>query len=108
MVRLTLIALATVGLVWATPRFAGAAVGVARNDAVHYGGHLLAGRILSLCPCTMQLAETQYVKGMYHARSPRQAALLTSQRPTSLRGRIAEAPLLAAGAVRHLSRHLPA
>jgi hypothetical protein len=106
--RITLVALAAFGLVWATPRFADGAIGLARNNDVHYVGHLLAGRIFSLCPCTLRLAETHYVKGMYHARTPRQAALLTSQRPTSLRARIAEAPLLAAGVVRHLRGHLTA
>jgi hypothetical protein len=72
------------------------------NDQLHYGSHLLAGRVLSLCPCTDQLAETQYVKGFYHARSPLQIALLTTQRPSDMRARLREAALLAKAVLRPL------
>jgi len=78
------------------------ALQAAHADQVHYVGHLVAGRVLSLCPCTLQLAETQYAKGMYHARTTRQAALLTDARPTTLRARLIEAPQLVAAVLRRL------
>jgi hypothetical protein len=81
---------------------------LAHNNKVHYGVHLLAGRVFSLCPCTTSFADEQYARGLYHATTSRQADLLTSARPTSMRARLAEAPQLAAGALRHASRLLPA
>src|SRR5438105_15569050 len=86
-----LIAVLAAGVVWATPRVTDATLSLLHNDQVHYGGHLIAGRILSLCPCTTHLAETQYVKGMYHARTPHQVPLLASLRPTSMRARLGDA-----------------
>jgi hypothetical protein len=82
----------------------GFAVRMAHTDQVHYGGHLLAGRLLSLWPGTAELAENQYARGLYHARTPAQAALLTTQRPTGARARLAEARLLAAEAARQVIR----
>ena len=79
---------------------------VAHDDQVHYGVHLLAGRLLSLCPCTAQHAQAQYARGMYHARTPLQAALLTSQRPTSLQAHLAEAPMLAGAGLRWLAARM--
>lgn len=108
MLRLLLVGLIAIALAWATPRLVAGALTLAHDDQLHYGGHLIAGRILSLCPCTAQLAEVQYFKGMSHARTPRQAALLTTQRPSSMRSRFAEAPLLAAGALRHIGGRLTA
>lgn len=96
----------TAGLALAAPRLAATAVSLAHNDQLHYGGHLVAGRILALSPYTSQLAETQYARGMYHARTPRQVALLTTDRPTSLRARLAEAPRLAALTLHYLSSRL--
>jgi hypothetical protein len=87
---------------------AGGALSLAHDNQVHYVGHLLAGRLFSLCPCTTRLADDQYARGLYHAETPRQEALLTSQRPTSLRAHVAEAPYLAAGALRRVGRMLPA
>jgi hypothetical protein len=104
--RLTLVGLIAVGLLWATPRLASGAVTLAHDDQVHYAGHLVAGRILSLWPATARLAEVQYSRGMYHARTPREVALLTSERPTSIRGRIGEAPALASSALRRISSRL--
>lgn len=105
---LLFIGLVASGLLWATPRAASSALSLAHNDQVHYGGHLVAGRVLSLCPFTAQLAETQYLRGTYHARTPAQLALLTSQRPQSMRARLAEAPVLASGALRHIRTRLTA
>jgi hypothetical protein len=104
--RLLLIGLAVAGLVWVTPSLASGALSLAHNDQVHYGGHLVAGRLLSLCPCTARLAETQYIRGTYHARTPKQLALLTTERPASVRARLAEAPALAASAIRHIQARL--
>jgi hypothetical protein len=106
--RLALVALVVTGVVFATPRLTDAALSVAHDDQVHYGGHLLAGRLFSLCPCTTRLADEQYARGMYHARTPTQLALLTSLRPTSMRAQLSEAPRLAAGALRHIGGRLSA
>src|SRR5216684_1605385 len=84
------------------PQVWGLAVRVARTDEVHYGGHLVAGRLLSLWPGGADMAENQYARGLYHARTPRQAALLTTQRPTSAAAHLAEARLLAAAAGRQV------
>ena len=97
-----------VGFALAVPRLTATALSIAHDDQVHYGGHLLAGRILALCPCTAQLAETQYARGMYHARTPRQLALLTTDRPHSMRARLAEAPHLARLALQHFGSRLTA
>ncbi len=104
--RLLLIGLAVAVLLSVTPSVAAAALSLAHNDQVHYGGHLIAGRFLSLCPCTARLAETQYVRGTYHARTPKQLALLTTQRPASVRARLAEAGVLAASAIHHIQAGL--
>ena len=108
MLRFALVALAATGLLVAAPRLAGGAQSLAHDNQVHYIGHLLAGRLFSLCPYTSRLAEDQYARGLYHATTPRQKALLTSQRPTTLRAHLAETPYLAAGALRRVSRLLPA
>ena len=75
--------LALLVAVLALPGATRLALGVAHNDRVHYVGHLVAGQLLSVCPCTASLAQTQYVKGMAHAHTPRQVALL-SERPSHL------------------------
>jgi hypothetical protein len=95
-----------IGIARATPRLADGALTVVHNDQLHYGGHLVAGRILSLCPCTAQLAQNQYVRGMYHARTPHQEALLTTARPTSLRAQLSEARQMAASVMRHVGNRL--
>lgn len=105
MVKTGLAGLVLVGVVAAgsvVPQVWGLAVRVARTDEVHYGGHLIAGRLFGLWPGGAELAENQYVKGLYHARTPRQKALLTTQRPNSARAHLAEARLLAGAAVRRV------
>src|SRR4051794_30528561 len=67
------------------------AVRVTRTDEVHYGGHLVAGRLFSLWPGGAEMAENQYARGLYHARTPHQAALLTTQRPSGALAHLAEA-----------------
>jgi hypothetical protein len=104
--RTGLLGLAVVGgitLVSLLPLVRDVALQAAHDDQVHYAGHLFAGRLLSLCPCGAQLAEVQYARAMYHAHTPRQRALLTTQRPTSARARLAEARMLADEAVRRVS-----
>jgi hypothetical protein len=78
------------------------ALRVAHTDEVHYGGHLVAGRLFSLLPGGAELAENQYARGLYHARTARQTALLTTQRPTGARAHLAEARMFAAAAVRRV------
>ena len=103
MLKLGLLCLALVSCVVVFgPRAQALTMQLIHNDQLHYGSHLIAGRILSLCPCTDQLAETQYVKGMYHARTPLQIALLTTQRPGGMRARLGEAPVLARAGLRLL------
>ncbi len=80
--KIWIIALVLVSLVSVAP-LTRSALAVAHNDRVHYVGHLVGTQVLSLCPCTASLAHAQYIKGMYHARTPRQAELL-SLRPMQL------------------------
>jgi hypothetical protein len=104
MFKLGLLSLAFVScVVLFGPRAQALTLQFLHNDQLHYGSHLLAGRVFSLCPCTDQLAETQYIKGLQHARSPLQVALLTTQRPSGLRARLHEAPLLASAGLRLLT-----
>jgi hypothetical protein len=105
--RLVVLPLLALGLLLA-PRLADTALVIAHNDRVHYVGHLVAGRVFSLCPCTLQIADTQYLRGMYHARTPQQAAWLTTDRPASLHAQLGEARTLAAAGLRHLGRRLSA
>ncbi len=76
---------------------------LSHDDQVHYVGHLLAGRVLSLCPCTAQLAQRQYNRGLYHARTPLQMTLLTTEQPTNMHARLAETSLLASAGLRWLT-----
>src|SRR5690242_14155753 len=99
--RLLLVGVVALGLALATPALADTALGFIHNDRLHYVVHLAAGRAFSLCPCTTQLAQTQYARGMYHARSPHQVALLTTSRPSGMRAHLAEGTELAAFALRH-------
>jgi hypothetical protein len=105
--RLALVALVATGFVaLATPRLAQATLDIAHDDQVHYVGHLVAGRLFSLCPCTLRLADEQYTRGLYHARTPKQVALLTTERSASPRAAFAETPRLVAGALRHIGRRV--
>jgi len=104
-VKTGLAGLALVGVValgGLAPHMWDLAMRVAHDDQVHYGGHLVAGRLLSLWPGAADLAENQYARGLYHARTPRQTALLTTQRPTGARAHLAEARMVAGAAVRRV------
>jgi hypothetical protein len=76
------------------------------NDQLHYAVHLTAGRILSLCDCTDHLAEAQYYRGLFHARTPEQVALLTTGRPVTAGQRVREVSALGAGALRWVQQAL--
>ncbi|MBV9577749.1 MAG: hypothetical protein JO057_04065 [Chloroflexi bacterium] len=49
------------------------------------------------------MADTQYARGMYHAHTPREKALLTTARPSTLRERFDEAPVVLSTVVRRLA-----
>jgi hypothetical protein len=89
--RNTLVALAfvsLVGLALLSPQFTRAAIDVVHNDRLHYVTHLVAGQALSLCPCTQSMAQTQLARGMYHAHTPRQVALLSKDPSQLLQGAV--------------------
>ncbi|HEY1295527.1 MAG TPA: hypothetical protein VGJ60_20810 [Chloroflexota bacterium] len=94
---------AVLGLAALGPGLTRVALQVGHDDQVHYVGHLVAGRIFSLCPCTANIAEHQYFRGMYHARTPREKALLTTARPTTWRERFDEAPEFVSALVRRVA-----
>jgi plastocyanin len=51
------------------------------GDHLHYAGHLVAGRILDLCPCTRRAADAQYYYAHFHAITPRQRAVVNNTHP---------------------------
>jgi hypothetical protein len=57
---------------------------IAHGDHVHYAGHVTAGRILSLCPCTRRAAANQYYRAKFHALTPHQRAVLDSTAPHTI------------------------
>jgi hypothetical protein len=83
--------IAALGVAALTTGISRAALQVRHDDQVHYFGHLLAGRVVSLWPGGAALAEQQYARGMYHAHTPRRKALLTTARPRTWRERLLEA-----------------
>jgi len=95
--------LAVLGAAALAPSLMRAALQFGHDDQVHYVVHLAAGRALSLCPCTAALADTQYARGMYHAHTPRQKALLTTARPGTLRETLKETPVLMSALARHVA-----
>jgi hypothetical protein len=97
-----LVLVGAVALGGLAPQMWGMALRVARTDEVHYGGHLVAGRLFSLWPGGADMAEEQYTRGLYHARTPRQAALLTTQRPSGAWAHLEEARMVAAVAARRV------
>ena len=62
-----------------------------RGDRLHYVVHLVLGRVLDQCTCTVSLANDQSRRAVAHARTGRQAALVTTERPTAFGARIADA-----------------
>jgi len=61
------------------------------DNSVHYGVHLLLGRLLSLYPRTRRLADLQYSKARYHARTLHQRALVTTDRPRTVVSAVSDA-----------------
>ena len=53
------------------------------GDHLHYGIHLVAGRVLDLCPCSRNAAGAQYYYAKFHAITPRQKAVLANSKPSS-------------------------
>jgi hypothetical protein len=47
-----------------------------RGHHLHYAVHLIAGRLLDLCPCTRAAASTQYYRARFHAVTRRQRAVV--------------------------------
>jgi plastocyanin len=56
---------------------------VSNGDHLHYAFHVLAGRVLDICPCTRRAAAAQYYRATYHAITPRQRAVLAASPPRS-------------------------
>jgi hypothetical protein len=54
------------------------------HHTLHYWGHLLAARGLSVMPGMRRHAATQYRKAAYHVRTPAERALLTTDRPHTI------------------------
>ena len=49
-----------------------------RGDHLHYAVHILAGRVLDLCPCTRRAADAQYYYARFHAVTPRQRDVVSN------------------------------
>jgi plastocyanin len=54
-----------------------------RGDHLHYAVHLVAGRVLDLCPCTRRAAAAQYHYAHFHAVTPRQVAVINNVHPAT-------------------------
>jgi plastocyanin len=54
-----------------------------RGDHLHYAVHILAGRVLDLCPCTRRAADAQYYYARFHAVTPRQRDVVSNTHPSS-------------------------
>jgi hypothetical protein len=59
---------------------------LAHGDHLHFAVHMLAGRLLDVCPCTRRAAEVQYWRASYHARTATERALVRNARPSSAHG----------------------
>jgi len=87
--------------------FMGRARAVLDNgDRTHYAIHLALGRVLDLCPCTQDLADTQYWRAHFHARTPHELQLVTQARPATPVERVADAADLVSGGMRWTMRGL--
>jgi hypothetical protein len=52
-----------------------------RGNHLHYAVHLIAGRLLDLCPCTQAAAATQYCRARFHAVTRLQRAVVARRQP---------------------------
>lgn len=73
-------------------------------DRVHYGVHLIAGRILSVCPCTRGHAPDEYARALQHAGTSRRQALVTTERPQHVADGPRDAATIGWHALRALGR----
>ncbi len=64
------------------------------RETVHYWGHLAAGRALQLCPCTRRRAYWEYWQAHFHAHTPQQRALISTQVPHSPAAGIADVAVI--------------
>jgi plastocyanin len=55
-----------------------------RGDHLHYGIHLVLGRVFDLCPCSRNAAGAQYYYAKFHAVTPRQKAVITNIKPANI------------------------
>jgi hypothetical protein len=81
-------------------------VALQAKNSVHYGVHLLAGRTLSLCPCTRGLAAVQYSKAAWHARNQHQRALVTTDRPHTVWEAVGDTVGLGFSGIQWLGEHV--
>jgi len=65
-------------------RRAQAAWALEHGDHLHFAGHLLAGRLLDVCPCTRRAAAAQYFYGRFHAVTPLQKSVIGNTNPHSI------------------------
>jgi plastocyanin len=59
---------------------------LSHGDHLHFAVHMIAGRVLDVCPCTRRAASVQYWRASYHVATPIEAALVLNARPSSLQG----------------------
>jgi plastocyanin len=57
-----------------------------RGDHLHYAVHIVAARLLDICPCTGRAAAFQYYRAHFHAVTPRQRAVAVDAPPRSVAG----------------------
>src|SRR5437763_429632 len=67
------------------------AAAIDHGDHLHYVVHLAIGRAADLTPWTRKLADDQYLRAAQHVRTGRQEALVTTERPTTLKARVLDA-----------------
>ena len=53
------------------------------GNRVHFAVHILAGRVLDVCPCTRGAAHTQYYRALFHVLTARQHAVALNTRPST-------------------------
>ena len=64
------------------------AMAIDHGDRLHYVVHLAVGRLTDVTPWTTWYAEDQYNRAIRHAKTERQIALVTTDRPATLRQRV--------------------
>jgi plastocyanin len=56
---------------------------LASGDHLHFAFHIVAGRILDICPCTRRAAGAQYYRAHFHALTPLQKAVANNTHPST-------------------------